>query len=93
MDEVITFYQSSKQVSAIKVYQHTGGFNFKIFSGKQMLVCIAKEIAMVVSLVTVCVMDVTITQPLHMGGGHDGGSNIGDILATKIILSFLQQHG
>lgn len=50
-------------------------------------------IAIFVLFVTVCVMDISTAQPLHMGGGHDGGSSIGHILAAGIVLSLLQQHG
>lgn len=38
-------------------------------------------------------MNNTTAQPLHIVGGHNEGNNIGNILATGIILPLLQQHG
>lgn len=58
-----------------------------MLSGKQLL------IAVFAFLVVFCIMIKTSAQPMHMGGGHEGADNIGNILAAGIILSLLQQQG
>lgn len=58
-----------------------------MLSSKQMLIVI------LALFLIFCVMNNTSAHTLHIGGGHQGGGGIGNILAAGIVLSLLQQHG